>query len=48
MYNNPREEYLSPQIEVTAVEVECTNISDSGSEMSDIDPVYENQFDEIL
>lgn len=48
MYNETRLEYLSPQIEITAVEVEYTNISNSGSEDNCIDPVLENRFEEIL
>lgn len=48
MDNEAREEYVSPQIDITTVKVECTHISESRSNMNSIDPVLENQFDEIL
>ncbi|MDE6140184.1 MAG: hypothetical protein K2J31_02815 [Alistipes sp.] len=48
MYNKSGEEYVSPQIEILTVKVEYTHISESGTEMNRIDPVLENQFDEIL
>lgn len=48
MYDTSTREYISPQIEIITVRVECTHISDSGSELNKIDPVLENEFDEIL
>jgi len=43
-----RWEYEAPRIEIFSVQVECTNISDSGTEANRIDPVSENSFEEIL
>lgn len=48
MYDTTKQKYLPPQIEIVTVKVECTHLSSGGEEMNTIDPVLENEFEEIL
>lgn len=42
------EEYVAPRIEIVSVAAEFTNISEEGPAGSSIDPVWINEFEDIL